>query len=103
MNKPKLTEQETAQLEIILMHVQNKSGRDIKTKNRERHLVRLRCIYANLALKITPLSFDKICSVIFRDHSSIHHYEKLLEETINIPYYKKIYSRDLITSNAPTQ
>ena len=87
-----LTVQDRAHLELILIHVENKSGRNISSKNRERHLVRLRCIYANLALKVTNLSFAMIGSVINRDHSSIHHYEKLFEETINIPYYRKIYN-----------
>lgn len=87
-----LSIQDKAHLELILIHVQNKSGRKIDVKNRERHLVRLRCVYANLALKVTNLSFSMIGSVINRDHASIHHYEKLFEETLNIPYYRKIYN-----------
>lgn len=93
MNKPKLTEQENAQLLLILMHVQKKSGRNITIKNRETHIVKLRVIYANLAIKTTRIPYVKIGVFVgLRDHSCIHHYEKLLEETLNITYYKKIYN-----------
>lgn len=63
----------------IADYIISQTGKDIRQKNRKREHVILRLIYVSLCNKLLSCSLMKIGSEINKDHATIIHYNKLLD------------------------
>lgn len=87
--------------EQIIELIERIHGKEITTKNRRRENVTARAVYAKLCKDIFPyLSLEKIATPINRDHATVIHMLKMIDNHLkNDNYYINLYKKASVIIN----
>ena len=77
----------------VINHIKQVTGYDITTQTRERKIVELRVIYAQIMLTNSDLTTKQTAKYLYKDHATIIHYRKLFNNLFLYSEFRELYKK----------